>query len=373
MSNNTYVLIKKLFLLTIPSLLLFLLFLEFVVFRFLLPSSDWPTRTAIETPDDVVRRVPGKGILRKGFPTEFNASYNNNLAGWNANREYVNSKSNKKRIAVIGDSYVEAYQVDMDKAFTEVLEKDLIEHTGPDLEVYRFGYSGAPLSQYLQMVRYVNKTYHPDIVVINIVGNDFLPSIQGHGNPAGDFLQFTKKDSSWLEVKPDPHESGPTSIRTQLKHSAIIRYVCLNLSLDERVYRLNNLLKGQTPLYEMNVEIDKEIENLKLLRGLCEHIFSQFTAALGSDVRLLLVMDANRSGIYKEVNLKEQKSYLLTTMVRDSAKQQSIPFIDLTDAFVSDYRTNKQTFEFKSDGHWNERAHFIVGKTISKFIQEHKW
>src|SRR5688500_14605560 len=98
--------IKKFFLITIPSLLLLLLVFEFIVFRLILPASDWPARTSIRTPEDVVRRIPGKGVYRRGFPPEIAAAYNNNLEGWNANREYVALKSNKKRIAVIGDSFV---------------------------------------------------------------------------------------------------------------------------------------------------------------------------------------------------------------------------------------------------------------------------
>jgi hypothetical protein len=365
--------IKKFFFITIPSLLLLLLFLEFVVFRFILPASDWPGRTSIRTPDDVVRRIPGKGVYRRGFPTEIAAVYNNNLEGWNANREYVASKSNKKRIAVIGDSFVEAFHVDIDKAFAEVLQRDLIKHTGPNLEVYRFGVSGAPLSQYLQMLRYVNKTYQPEIVVVNIVENDFTTSILGFSNPDGDFLQFKRNDSSWQEIKPDPQNSGPTFIRTQLRHSALVRYLYLNLYLPERIPSLNSYFKRRDRDYQINIDVEKQLENLELLRSLCEHIFSQMKAALRPEAKLLLVMDANRGAIYKGADPKEQKWYQVTSMVRDAAGQQSIPFLDLTDAFTSDYKINKRVFEFKSDGHWNERAHLVVGETISKFIQDQKW
>lgn len=107
-----------------PLLVIFVIFLEFVVFRFILPASDMPYRYSIESSGDVVRfnykdyGMYKKEVYRKSFLHNIKANYNINKTGWNSNKEYYEEKS-KERIAIIGDSYVEALQVDSDKSLAE--------------------------------------------------------------------------------------------------------------------------------------------------------------------------------------------------------------------------------------------------------------
>ena len=56
------------------------------------------------------------------------------------------------RVAVIGDSYVHGSFVDSTEGFPEVIERQL-NAAGVRAEVLRFGMDGAPLSQYLHMLR----------------------------------------------------------------------------------------------------------------------------------------------------------------------------------------------------------------------------
>ena len=54
----------------------------------------------------------------------------------------------------------------------------LREKLHSQFDVYGFGKSGAPLSQYLQMTRYVIKHFDPEIIVINVIRNDFDESLR---------------------------------------------------------------------------------------------------------------------------------------------------------------------------------------------------
>ena len=80
---------------------------------------------------------------------------------------------NIKRVAIIGDSFVEALQVPYDKSVAEQLEKKL----GHEFEVYRFGIGGAPMSQYLHMMRQEVLSYKPDVVIVILVENDLTNRI----------------------------------------------------------------------------------------------------------------------------------------------------------------------------------------------------
>jgi hypothetical protein len=68
---------------------------------------------------------------------------------------YYYPNENEKLIAVIGDSFIEAFQVNVDDNYPYILNKKLADKC----KVYAFGKSGCPLSPYLNMSRYINKYY----------------------------------------------------------------------------------------------------------------------------------------------------------------------------------------------------------------------
>lgn len=80
------------------------------------------------------------------------------------------------RIAVLGDSYAEAFQVPAEEAFWSVLERELGSCpalAGRAVEVLNFGVAGYGTAQELLMLRERAWRYQPDVVVLAFVtGND---------------------------------------------------------------------------------------------------------------------------------------------------------------------------------------------------------
>ena len=115
--------IKKIFILSLPGILITLLLFETILFRYVLPASEWPYRSSIQGPDDVVRYVWKEdgmyrsGVFRQGFPQELAGIYHINKEGWNASREYLEVKTVRIRIAVIGDSFVDCLHVGNEDCF----------------------------------------------------------------------------------------------------------------------------------------------------------------------------------------------------------------------------------------------------------------
>lgn len=369
MLKNNYWPIARICLVSISGVILFILFLEFIFFRFIFPVPNYPyPRHTIESSDDVVRYDQSnmnfsRGVYRKGFLSEIKASYRINTEGWNSSKEYFEQKNGKKRIAIIGDSYVDALEVDYNKSFAEILEYDLKTDVNRNVEVYRFGIAYASLSQYLQMMRYVKEKYHPDIYIIAIVHNDFLESIYGYDNVYGDFLQFKQQGDLWVEIPPRPHKYG---VRL-LMRSAIVRFFYFNPSL----IRVKQVLhrKFRKERLEMNIGVEEVIKNLKLIDNFCYHIFLCFKRVAGAEAKILFLIDGDRLAIYSGDNPKLSDVYRLNLIVHNVTSQLSMPLIDLTDIFYEDYKVNKHLFNFKSDNHWNEYGHFVVSKAISLFIR----
>jgi hypothetical protein len=73
------------------------------------------------------------------------------------------------RIAVVGDSYSEAFQVELDDAFWSVLERKLAaswQRRGRRVEVLNFGVSGYGTAQELEMLRHYVWDYQPDMILL---------------------------------------------------------------------------------------------------------------------------------------------------------------------------------------------------------------
>lgn len=80
------------------------------------------------------------------------------------------------RIAVLGDSFAEAFQVDREKAFWAVMERKLescASFGGRKVEVINFGQSGMGTAMELLALRHRAWKYSPDLIVLALfIGND---------------------------------------------------------------------------------------------------------------------------------------------------------------------------------------------------------
>ena len=80
------------------------------------------------------------------------------------------------RIAILGDSYSEAFQVSQEKTFWAVLERELQampEYRNQTVEVINFGVSGFGTIQEWQMLEHYARDYSPDLVLLAFLpGND---------------------------------------------------------------------------------------------------------------------------------------------------------------------------------------------------------
>lgn len=88
----------------------------------------------------------------------------------------VKKPPNTLRIAVLGDSFAEAFQVNQEEAFWAVMEKQLQKCEnlrGRNIEVINFGISGFGTAQELLALRHRVWKYSPDIVLLTFTsGND---------------------------------------------------------------------------------------------------------------------------------------------------------------------------------------------------------
>lgn len=79
-------------------------------------------------------------------------------------------------VLVLGDSYTEALQVHDDQKFVSVAERILHER-GVNMDLHNLGASGRSLADYVYIAPFVIKEFSPDIIVVQLSGNDFDESL----------------------------------------------------------------------------------------------------------------------------------------------------------------------------------------------------
>ena len=350
--------------LAVGSLLFIFLAAELIVFRFILPATDIPRNAFI---DGVIRHQPDqRGYAR--IASGEAVPYAINHQGWNSGHERyrLEKPADSKRIAVIGDSYVEALAVPYDQSVAENLEKKL-NAEGEAAEIYRFGISGAPLSQYLHMLEREVVRYDPYLVILLLIHNDFDESFRFKvGRYTSSFLKL-KMDGNEVvdEIEPAVYEEGWLDY---LRMSATFRYLFYQQNLNPQALR--QLVFGQSEAYEANVEVDQMQRRWTQIETATDYLFRRLReTSARHGFNLLLVMDANRQDIYANISSEEKDGAArLNKLAADVALRHGIPFLDLETTFAADWKKNRSHFEFPNDNHWNCRGHMKAAEAITAFI-----
>jgi len=350
------------------SLLAVALFLELIVFRYWFPAAQLP-RLADTNPGQVLKFQPQQeGIYR--VKNEIAANFRINKQGWNSGHEsyqHVREKDNLLA-AIIGDSYIEALQVDYDQSMAERLET----LTDSSLTVYRFGVSGAPLSQYLHMYQNEVRPYKPDYVVFLLIHNDFKESIVGTqiGLYTASFAKWqTNIDGTIGAMRsPSPYKAG---IATIVRSTNIYGFLVVRM----RVNVTNLKRRVLTWLQDDSVKTNTHIANIEIFdlnTELLTNIADKFFATLASleksdDVQFIAIMDGPRGldaeGCRRKGHAGIRRMNNLVSTISDKHK---IEFLDLTPSFLEAACKNKQGLRFTTDGHWNKTAHDVAAAALKR-------
>ena len=224
---------KNFIFLSVPSLIILFLILE-LFFRFVLPASSAPA-CFFDSQMKILKydsSLGSKGLFTIGKSAHRGGKWRINNYGWNSDIDYLPyPKSKKPLIAIIGDSQVESLQVDIDKNFAALLRSKVDDK----FSVYTSGISGAPLSHYLYMSRYVTKLFNPDVIVFNVVYNDFAESI-AEIVPKPSFWQLRYSNGLWQDTLTEAGQ--PSRLAKMLRRSALVRYLLINLHSQSEKTRL---------------------------------------------------------------------------------------------------------------------------------------
>lgn len=352
---------RLLALLSIGIGLLAPLLLSEVALRFL------PVRTGLRTlpinaANPVRRFEPHRAFV---FSRDWNFSVVNrgrtNNFGFVNDQDY-DSTARTPLLAVVGDSYVEAPMV----PFPETLHGRLARCVGSSGRVYSFGASGAPLSEYLGEAEYAKLRFRPDGLVVVVVGNDFDRSLRRYSGSVG-FHLFRPDSSGRLRL--ELRDYKPTLARRIARHSALVRYVVLNLA--GGVDAATQVLQGRTsrPKFVGNTEASYTPERLRDSRAVVDEALKELPARSGlAPERIVLLVDAMRPDIYDPDSLKAAAGSYFGVMRRylmEQAQARGFQVVDMEPLFERRYALDGTKFEFPSDEHWNPAGHETAAAAVA--------
>lgn len=112
------------------------------------------------------------------YTKEGHSCYAINSEGWRDRQHDIVKPANVFRIAIIGDSYVEALQIERKNTFWSMLESDL-QQKGWNVEMLVFGMSGFDAATAYQALQHHVIKYEPNLVVFMFYpGNDLRDSVR---------------------------------------------------------------------------------------------------------------------------------------------------------------------------------------------------
>tara|TARA_Y100000589_G_scaffold15144_1_gene12348 strand:- start:1970 stop:3181 length:1212 start_codon:yes stop_codon:yes gene_type:complete len=324
-------------------------------------------------------------------PFEIDTLKSTNDFGQFSNINFSDFKKNENdliRVISIGDSYVEALQVDNEKSFHGLLNKQSIKHKNKKLKFIStaFGSSGMALPNYVKSLEFIadKEDLKNDFVIITIIPNDFDQSFleyvgTSRRSEKGQFFFDEKGDFIFKDFKV---EKGLESfISFALRHSSFIRYLIYNTELISsfKTSRLYCLLtyprcEKESFTYKANI-IDENISTnpRRYKKGYqASEFFIKEIKKLRSNSserkKTILVFDSQRSHIYGEDKkgdyYEAQKKYLIKI-----AKKDEFTIIDMEKFFKDDFLVNNRKFNSTIDFHWNEYGHQVVAAAILNQIE----
>jgi len=255
--------------------------------------------------------------------------------------------SGKKRILVLGDSFVWGFGVNDDEIFTALMEKDI-----SDVDVVNGGVTAYGTTQELLWLEREGFSYHPDLVVVVMYLNDLSDNVTQIYNGYYRPLMVRNLDGTLrLTGVPCPKGSLKDRFRKWLVRNSALAGITLSGEF-RRVLALDDLLFGRGITSAVGQQVDHR-----------NNYASQLTVALMKKIR--------------EVTAKHHVRLLVVSVCHGNEPCQDVVGELRREAFqvvsVDEYPGySREKMVISGDEHWNAAGHRFVAEAIKEYIVSHR-
>jgi len=351
---------------------------------------------------EVVIRVTGMGRLPARRPDPLlgvrlvpNAAYVQNSEGYSYGR--INSlglrdheipyekPKNTKRVLILGDSFMEAMQVDLDSSFSKQLQT-LLGKALPEqkIETINAGRSGMGTAEEYLWYTTEGIKYNPDLVLLAIyAGNDFRDNSKALTGQAAfkPYIAF-KADTFWVDASFT--ESRSYKLKTLFwplfSHSVLAAETARRVETAGIDTEKPDTAQCPKDIGVFEVELDSVWQNAYTVTGNIIALLDDAVKSNSSALCIMIIPDSYQvndmeNDCVKDADLRRPNNFL-----RELAETRAIPFFDLTDTLEQEYlRTGNYTYGFGEKlgtGHWNESGHRFAAETMASnlnFVRLLRW
>ncbi|MBF0380121.1 MAG: SGNH/GDSL hydrolase family protein [Magnetococcales bacterium] len=323
-----------------------------------------------------------------------------NSDGWRDVDHSIKPKKGSYRIAVIGDSFTEAVQIDLDDSYWRLLEK-LLPQCVPaiakkDFEIIGFGVSGYSTAQELLVLENRVWKYQPDLIVLGFfTGNDLLENSRVLG---GDAMRPVFDIKNGVLHKNMDFLTSPEYLAKSSMFGRFEMWVLGSFRLAQAValahykYRLLSEISksNNSPVNSVQTEpgidvaiyappIDKKWRDTwELTEALLKRMYEEVE---NHGAKFLLVTMTNGAQVhpYREFREQFKKNLNIPNLfyADERIKQIGIKYgFDVLNLGADLQRFASETgvwlHGFKNSakgiGHWNENGHLIASQRIASYL-----
>ena len=297
----------------------------------------------------------------------------------------------KVKIAVLGDSYMEALQIPQHEDTSDLLRS----LTG--VSVMNTGISGfGPIHEYLTYNQFV-RSHKPNIVLLFFyTGNDIRDSscvLNRSGGSVWDSFKACATIDRNGTVTIHQEILPPTShFNPELK--VLVKEYCRSCDflfyfysiLENKAYQKNKNQQGKYQLpRDLQVYLPPD-ERWSDAWKITDYFLNKLNAQIKQDGGRLVIVTVPEYGRISKAPLKKMQEagfqipsgydpYRPLRNLEEIAKKDDIPLLELEKYFLQyrdRYHMKAPYFFYRCDGHWNPLGHFIASNVIVKYLLENK-
>lgn len=258
------------------------------------------------------------------------------------------------RLLFLGDSYMEAKQVSDPQKLTEVVERSWnAHHAGQPIQTLNLGAAGEDIRTYLSFGRNMDQHFQPDMVLIMLNRQDFMPLSQ-----TPEVLEQLQQDPTMKLVRPQR-----LSRIQRLISPTIFRQFFLRL-----LFQTNDFLR-QGSNENTAAQAEAADESVDILVGHEEAVAAQLAAlkTVWGD-RLVIIYNVHVPNFGRGI----PDTYDDDTVIREAGKLD-IPIVNLYEPMLNAFRSLDLPRGFDNTiygtGHFNARGHEVIAEAVLAFLQ----
>lgn len=297
------------------------------------------------------------------------------------------------RIALLGDSFIEAFEVPYQKTVGEVIERRLSALRGAPVEVLNFGVGGYGTTQQLLTLQHEVWKYSPDLVLLAVTtGNDISDNyrplkrsdyVPYHVFQGADLVL----DSSFRKSR--AYQSRAVWSRRLLalvEHSHLVQLVnrvrhsmrkserqqanAGGVPGDELGLRDEVQLPPTTPDWREAWRVTEGV--LGLMRDECRRKNTPFAIVTLTRGIQVTPLREKKESFLRQLGAKDL--YYPERRLAEFGKREGIPVLNLAPAMAEQAEERQVYFHAHHDslgiGHWNEAGHQAAGELIAPWLAE---